>query len=284
MATSAMIASSWLSVSRGDAPLILSMPHTGTNLGALSDRFISLWRARKDTDWWVERLYDFASDLRATTVRTNLSRSIIDVNRDPSGASLYPGQVTTGLCPLTTFDGESLYRSGDEPSVVEITERRAMFYDPYHIALSAEIERLRKSHPRIVVYDCHSIRSNIPHLFEGALPNFNIGTNSGASCDPALTAAVEVVCKGTPFSAVVNGRFKGGYITRSSGCPDQGVHAIQMELACRGYLREISGPVTEDEWPVNYDEDFAAPMSAALKDILKACLDFATNPDSKDSP
>jgi formiminoglutamase len=200
---------------------------------------------------------------------------VIDVNRDPSGVSLYPGQATTELCPTTTFDGEPLYKDGHAPDAAGIADRRAKFFEPYHAALAAETARLRALHPRVVVYDCHSIRSEIPRLFEGPLPNFNIGTNSSKSCDPALTAAVEAACAAGDFSHVTNGRFKGGYITRSLGQPENQVHAIQMELACRGYLRETAGPVADGKWPAAYDETFAAPMRGALKTILEACLAFA---------
>ncbi len=270
-----MNAHPWLTIHRGTAPLLLSMPHTGTDLGAYESRYVSPWQARKDADWWIEKLYDFGRDLGATIVRTTLSRSVIDVNRDPSGVSLYPGQATTELCPTTTFDGEPLYKDGHVPDASEIADRRAKYFDPYHAVLNAEIARLKALHPKIVVYDCHSIRSEVPRLFDGALPHFNIGTNSGKSCDPALTDAVAAACANSPFSHVVNGRFKGGYITRASGKPDAGVHAIQMELAARGYLREITGPVAEANWPVAYDKAHAAPMRAALKNILEACLAFA---------
>lgn len=270
-----MNAHPWLTLHRGDAPLLLSMPHTGTELGAFESRYVSPWLARKDADWWVDKLYDFGRDLGATILRTTLSRSVIDVNRDPSGVSLYPGQATTELCPTTTFDGEPLYKEGHAPEAADIADRRAKFFDPYHAALAAETARLRALHPRVVVYDCHSIRSEVPRLFEGPLPNFNIGTNSGKSCDPALTTAVEAACAKTAFSHITNGRFKGGFITRSLGKPDTGVHAIQMELACRGYLRETAGPVAEGQWPAVYDEAFAAPMRGALKTILEACLAFA---------
>jgi N-formylglutamate deformylase len=268
--------SSWLSVVRGDAPLVVSLPHTGTEIPAEYERgLVSPWLARKDADWWIERLYDFAGALGATVIRTGISRTVIDVNRDPSGVSLYPGQATTELCPTTTFDGEPLYRPGMEPDAEDIARRRALFFDPYHAALRAEIERLRGDHPHVVVYDCHSIRSVIPRLFDGTLPNFNIGTNGGASCDPALAAAVERICQEGTFSHVVNGRFKGGFITRSLGRPEAGIHAIQMELACRGYMPEPLGPVVEGEWPTAYDEAYATPMRAALTRILEACLTFA---------
>lgn len=266
----------WLSITRGNAPLIVSFPHTGTDIPAeLESRLVSPWLAQKDADWWIDRLYDFAENIGATIVHTAISRTVIDVNRDPSGATLYPGQQTTEICPTTTFDGEPLYRRGFECDAAEIPERRARYFDPYHAALANEIARLRELHPRIVLYDCHSIRSVIPRLFDGELPHFNIGTNRGASCDPALTASVAAICADTTFSSITNGRFTGGWITRSHGRPDQGVHAIQMELACRGYMREDLGPVTEASWPTPFDPVYAAPMRDALNDILTSCLSFA---------
>jgi N-formylglutamate deformylase len=266
----------WLTVIPGEAPLVVSLPHTGTEIPAAFERgLVSPWLARKDADWWIERLYDFAPSLGATVIRTTISRTVIDVNRDPSGVSLYPGQATTELCPTSTFDGEPLYEPGAEPTAEQVAERRALFFDPYHATLHAEIERLRARHDNVVVYDCHSIRSVIPRLFDGALPHFNIGTNGGTTCAPSLSDANEKICTGSGFSHVVNGRFKGGYITRSLGKPDEGVHAVQMELACRGYMKEPLGPVSEGEWPPSYDEDYAAPMRTALTLVLQTCLTFA---------
>jgi N-formylglutamate deformylase len=266
----------WLTVRRGEAPLIVSLPHTGTAIPPEHEKgLVSPWLARKDADWWIERLYSFAADLDATMIRTSVSRTVIDVNRDPSGVSLYPGQATTELCPTTTFDGEPLYVAGAGPDEPAVADRRARYFEPYHEALRAEIERLRARHPAVVVYDCHSIRSVIPRLFEGTLPHFNIGTNNGKSCDAALADAVEAICAGSGFTHVVNGRFKGGYITRSLGRPADGVHAIQMELACRGYMAEPLGPVTEGQWPTPYDDTRAEPMRTVLARILDACLTFA---------
>ncbi len=267
----------WLEITRGSAPLVVAMPHTGTEIpAALEARLRSLWHARKDTDWWVERLYDFAPGHGATVIRTRISRTVIDPNRDPSGASLYPGQATTELCPTTTFDGEPLYGPGAAPDGAEIAARRASWFEPYHRALSAELARLRARHARVVLYDCHSIRSQIPRLFAGVLPNLNLGTHSGASCAPQLTAAIEAVCDATEFTRVTNGRFRGGYTTRHYGRPADGVHAVQMELACRGYLREPAGMVASADWPVAYDPEFAAPLRRVLERVLAACLRFAT--------
>ena len=266
----------WLVVDRGDAPLIVSMPHTGTEVPPeVEGDLVSPWLGRKDADWWVDRLYAFVGELGATTVRTRVSRTVIDVNRDPTGVSLYPGQVTTELCPSTTFDGEPLYASGEAPTEAAIAARRASYFDPYHDALRAEIERLRAAHGRVVLYDAHSIRSTAPRLFDGVQPNFNIGTNGGASCDRRLTAAVEAACRRSGFSQVTNGRFKGGYITRRYGAPGEGVHAIQMELACRGYMEDSPALITPSAWPTPYDPERAAPMRTVLADILADCLDFA---------
>lgn len=267
---------SWLTVRRGDAPLIVSMPHTGTDFPAkIKGALASPWIARKDTDWYIDKLYEFAAGMGATIVRTALSRSVIDVNRDPSGASLYPGQTTTGLCPLTTFDGEALYDLGRAPDEAEVARRLGLYFQPYHDALAAEIARLRAIHPRIVLYEAHSIRSHVAPLFDGELPQFNIGTNSGASCAPALAAAVEQAVG--PESRVVDGRFKGGWTTRHYGRPDQGVHAIQMELAMRGYLDE-PGAFTPETWPIGYDAERARPMRETLARVLQSCIAFAKEP------
>jgi len=223
----------------------------------------------------VDRLYDFGAALGATIVQTQLSRTVIDVNRDPSGQSLYPGQATTGLCPVTTFDGVALYLPGREPDADAIAERTRDFFAPYHAALGAQLARLQTRHPHVVLYDCHSIRSRVPRLFAGELPQFNLGTNSAGSCDPRLRAAVAQVCADSGYSHVLDGRFRGGYITRHYGRPAAAVHALQMELACRGYLVEPDGELTGDNWPAPYDSERAAALRATLRHVLEVCLDFA---------
>lgn len=278
-----MAVSAWLEVQRGDAPLIVTMPHTGTDIPSdLEDRLVSRWLARKDTDWWVHRLYQMALPLGATTVRTPWSRTVIDVNRDPDGASLYPGQATTGLCPLTTFDGDPLYRSGQEPSAAEIGTRRRQYFDPYHRAVAAELERLGARHASVVLYDAHCIRSRVPRLFEGLLPHLNIGTNRGQSCSPPLTRAIESACEDPRYARVTNGRFVGGWTTRHYGGPTRGIHAVQMELACRGYLAEPD-VITEQNWPPPYEDARAEPLRALLMRVLLACIDFARS-QRRDSP
>lgn len=263
----------WLTIVRGDAPLVVAFPHTGTDLADTGPAFRSEWLARRDADWRVDQLYGFAADLGATTIRTAISRSVIDVNRDPTGASLYPGQATTELCPTTTFDGEPLYR-GAGPDEAEIARRRTLWFTPYHAAIEAEIARLRALHPRVVLYDAHSIRSHVPRLFDGDLPQFNIGTNGGTTCDPALASAIEGICAASGQSHVLNGRFKGGWTTRHYGRPESGVHAIQMELAMRGYLNEPAD-IDETNWPQSLDPARATGFTPILRDILRACLAFA---------
>jgi N-formylglutamate deformylase len=271
-----------LQVHEGDAPLIVSFPHTGSELpDALVGDFVSPWLARRDADWWVHELYDFAQRIGATTVRSAISRSVIDLNRDPSGVSLYPGQNTTGLCPLTTFDNQPLYHAGREPDAVAIAQRRDTYFAPYHDALAAQIARLRQRHATVVVYDAHSIRSHIPHLFDGELPQFNLGTAgpSGApdtACDNALSDVVENLCRFSGMSHVRNGRFKGGWITRHYSDIPGGVHSLQMELACRGYMHEPE-PVDVHSWPTPLDPDHAAPLRHTLQQVLNACLEFANS-------
>jgi len=246
----------------GDSPVILGLPHTGTWLpehvaASLNDAGAGL----RDTDWHVDRLYDGLLP-GATTVRATFHRYVIDANRGPSDDSLYPGQNTTGLCPLTDFDGAPIWREGAEPSAEEIQSRLQAFHAPYHAALSAQIERVRARHGVAVLYDCHSIRSRIPFLFDGVLPDFNIGDNSGASCAPAISQAVEQVCAAAEgYTSVRNGRFKGGWTTRHYGKPATGVHAIQMELAQSTHLESETAPFA-------YSETRAARLRPHLAEIL----------------
>jgi len=260
----------WLTIHRGTAPLIVAFPHGGIDLADCP--FGSQWLARRDADWWIEDVYGFARDLGATLVGTRISRSVIDVNRDPSGASLYPGMATTGLCPETTFDGAPLIPAPLDEA--EIARRHETWHAPYHAALRTEMERLRSVHPQVVVYDAHSIRSRVPRLFDGELPLFNIGTNDGRSCAPELERAVAAVCASSTESHVVNGRFKGGWTTRHHGAPEAGIHAIQMELAMRGYLAEPLEPKPEN-WPPRPDPARLAHLQPILKRVLDACLAFA---------
>ncbi|UXU75380.1 MULTISPECIES: N-formylglutamate deformylase [unclassified Paracoccus (in: a-proteobacteria)] len=247
-------------VSRGDGPVILGLPHTGTWLpddirARLNDRGQIL----ADTDWHIERLYDGLLP-GATTVRATFHRYVIDANRGPDDASLYPGQNTTGLVPLTDFDGQPIWTQ--PPTADDIAARKARFHAPYHAALAAEIARVKARHGVAILYDCHSIRSHIPFLFEGTLPDFNIGTNSGQSCDPRIEAAALQLCAATGRSHVLNGRFKGGWTTRHYGQPAQGVHAIQMELAQSTHLASEAPPFA-------YDPARAEPLRDALRAILE---------------
>ena len=262
----------WLIVQPRQAPLIVSIPHAGVELRDYEPRFASPWLARKDADWRLDELYDFVGGLGATVVRTRLSRSIIDVNRDPSGASLYPGLATTGLCPTTTFDGEPLYRGGAAPDEAEIAGRTRAYFDRYHAALRDEIARLRQLFPRIALFDAHSIRSRVPRLFEGELPVFNLGTNSGTSCSPALRKAVGAVLAASGESSVIDRRFKGGWITRVYGKPGDGVEAIQLELACRAYMIEPEAP-TPGNWPQPVDGGRADATRPTLRAVFETILE-----------
>ncbi|HUD93001.1 N-formylglutamate deformylase [Sphingobium sp.] len=261
----------WLHVGRADTPLLLAFPHGGSHLPVAHEvMFRSEALALRDTDWHIRSLYDGLA--QATYVWTDISRSIIDCNRDPAGVSLYPGQATTGLCPTETFDGEPLYRDGHGP---DVDARLNDYFRPYHAALQAEIDRLLANHDRVVLLDCHSIRSQVPRLFDGLLPELNFGTNGGATCDPALERAV-LEAAGSR-SQVVNGRFRGGWTTRHYGRPERRVHAFQLEIAQRAYLREPDMDRPPRVWRPPYDPDYAVPLRADLSRILAAALSFALN-------
>ncbi len=258
-----------VTVIQGDGPLVLGQPHVGTMIPPeVSVELNDLGRSVPDTDWWLDRLYGgIAARTGATVIRQNISRFVIDVNRDPSGVSLYPGQNTTTLCPTTTFDAEPIYREGREPDAAEIARRKSLYFAPFHAAMAAAIETARIRHGYCVLYDCHSIRSVVPNLFPGTLPVFNIGTNGGMSCAPAIRQAAVGEAEGSGMSFVVDGRFKGGWITRHYGAPDRRVHAVQMELAQSAYMAETP--------PWTYDDAVAARTEKALDRIISAILKAA---------
>ncbi len=232
-----------LDVVHGDSPVLLSFPHTGTDLPAETAASLNgIGRKRTDTDWHVHHLYE---DLRPdmTSIRTRIHRYVIDVNRDPTGASLYPDRNTTSLCPLTDFDGNSIYRDARAPGADEVERRRIACHAPYHAALSVEINRIKGLHGFAILLDCHSIRSRIPFLFDGILPDLNIGTDNGSTCASGIESAVLEICEGASgYTAVLNGRFRGGWTVRHHGDPQNSVHAIQMELAQSTYLETEEPP------------------------------------------
>ncbi|SEI02230.1 formiminoglutamase [Rhizobium tibeticum] len=249
-------------VKQGTSPIILGLPHTGTEVSTdIWERLNDNGKMLADTDWHIHHLYDgLLSD--PTTVRATFHRYVIDANRDPAGVSLYPGQNTTGLIPETDFDGKAIWKDGQAPGVDDIPARLRDFHAPYHEALAAEIERVRAIHGVAILYDCHSIRSHIPFLFEGKLPDFNIGTDMGKTCDSAIEqATLTVVEAAEGYDSVLNGRFKGGWTTRHYGRPETGVHAIQMELAQSTHLQAEAPPFA-------YDAAKAERLRVHLKDIL----------------
>lgn len=251
-----------VAVAPGNSPVILAFPHSGTAMSEdVAARLDDNGRLLADTDWHLWRLYDGLLP-GATTVRALQHRYVVDLNRDPAGNSLYPGQNTTTLVPVTDFDGRPIWRAGCAPDAAEIARRVAAVHVPYHAALSAEIARVKARHGLAVVYDCHSIRSRIPFLFEGRLPDFNIGTDMGHTCAGAIeAAALSAVAEAPGFSHVLNGRFRGGWTTRHYGRPAENIHAIQMELA------QVSHLATEAP-PFAYD----AGRAERLRPVLRAVL------------
>jgi len=255
-------------VFQGNSPVILGLPHTGTFVPEdIAKHLNSNGKMLRDTDWHVEKLYDGLLP-QVTTVRATFHRYVIDANRDPTGASLYPGQNTTGLIPLTDFDEQPLWN--EAPDEAETARRLEEFHRPYHAVLAAEIERVRQINGIAILYDCHSIRSVCPFLFDGQLPDFSIGTHDGASSAPEIEEAVRKICsEATRYTHVVNGRFKGGWTTRHYGRPQTGVHAIQMELTQRTHLASEKPPFAYE------NVDKAPRLRAELRKILEALQDLA---------
>jgi len=256
----------------GTSPVILGFPHTGTDVPpAFWNRLNDNGKILADTDWHIHKLYDGLLD-DATMVRATFHRYVIDANRDPAGTSLYPGQNTTGLIPETDFDGTPIWKDGEAPTEADIAERLAAFHAPYHAALAAEIARVQKIHGIAVLYDCHSIRAHIPFLFDGKLPDFNIGTAMGTTCDAAFEAStVEIAAKAEGFTSILNGRFTGGWTTRHYGRPETGVHAIQMELAQSTHLTTEAPPFAYDD---GKSERLRGPLKTILQRIESIALDL----------
>ncbi|MGJ7568667.1 N-formylglutamate deformylase [Variovorax sp. GB1R11] len=258
---------------QGTRPLLISMPHVGTHVPpALAARFTEEARHVPDTDWHLEQLYDFADALGASVLVATHSRYVVDLNRPPDGASLYPGQSVTGLCPVDTFDDTPVYaKAADVPGEEEIAQRRDAIWQPYHRQLQAELDRLKAAHGTIALWDAHSIRSVLPRFFEGKLPDLNLGTGKGTSCDPALAQTLLGIAeRATGYTGVLNGRFTGGYITRQYGNPAQNVHAVQLEMTQSSYMQEAL--------PFDYLPEVAAGVKPHVRRMIEAVLEFVEHP------
>ncbi len=254
-------------LTQGHIPLLVSMPHVGTSI---PDELQSCYASRalgvEDTDWHLPRLYAFLQEMGASVLVPHFSRYVIDLNRPPDDAPMYPGASNTELCPTRFFTGDPLYLGGQAPDAQERVRRRTHFWQPYHDALSAELARIKAEHGFALLWDAHSIRSEIPWLFEGRLPDLNLGTAAGASADPRIGQSVLATCSQSPhYSAVLNGRFKGGYITRHYGQPAQNVHAIQLEMCQSAYMQE--------EAPFSYDETKALAVQPLLRKMVESALE-----------
>jgi len=250
---------------RRRGPVLISIPHLGQHVpDELRDQYTPAALTLEDTDWHLDRLYDFAEDLDATVIRATISRYVIDVNRPASDESLYPGIVTTSLLPLETFRGRPIYRAGMEPDSLQIEERVDRYWKPYHEQLKTEIARLRGIHGRMLLWEAHSIASVLPRLFSGKLPDFCFGTSDGESCDEAVVAGAVDAIRDSDWSWVVNGRFKGGFITRRYGDPAHGVHALQLEMCQSLYMEERA--------PFAWRSDLAARVASAVRACVEGAL------------
>ncbi|WP_031359859.1 N-formylglutamate deformylase [Caballeronia sordidicola] len=252
---------------RGTAPLLISIPHAGTQIPAdIAASMTPIAREVDDTDWHLERLYAFAVEMGASIIVPANSRYVIDLNRPPDGANLYPGRDTTGLCPVDTFNSEPLYPPGGAPSEAQIAQRREKYWRPYHDALTEELARLKVAHGKALLWEAHSIRSHVPRFFDGKLSDFNFGTAGGESAVAGLAEKLEAIVVGQgAYTAVANGRFKGGYITRHYGAPQDGIHAVQLELSQVTYMEETR--------PYAYDEARAARVAPLMRDLVQCALD-----------
>lgn len=254
---------------RGNSPLVVSMPHVGTHIPAHIEAGMTPVAARRDdTDWHLEALYDFLDELDATVIIATHSRYVADLNRPISGPALYAGQDNTGVCSSDTFDRAPLYLEGRAPDAAEIERRVETYWRPYHAAVAAELARVRGASGVALLWDAHSVRSVVPRFFEGRLPDFNFGTVHGTSCGPGLGETLMAIAEADKrYSAVLNGRFVGGYVTRAHGQPGQGIHAVQLELSQITYMNETH--------PYAFDERRAAEMRPLLKALLKGALAWA---------
>ncbi|MEE1924204.1 N-formylglutamate deformylase [Pseudomonas sp. 148P] len=257
-----------LNFHQGRLPLLVSMPHAGLQLTpAVRDGLVPAAQSLPDTDWHIPRLYDFVREMGASVVAAEYSRFVIDLNRPEDDQPLYAG-ATTGLFPATLFDGEPLFEDGKAPSAAERAGYLEAIWRPYHDTLRNELARLKAEFGYALLWDAHSIRSHVPHLFDGKLPDFNLGTFNGASCDAELAERLKAVCaKAGNYSHVLNGRFKGGHITRHYGDPANHIHAVQLELAQSTYMEEVE--------PFNYRPDLAEPTQVVLRGLLEEVLAWA---------
>lgn len=260
---------------RGSAPLLVSMPHVGTHLPAwLAPRLTPEALALPDTDWHLAALYDFLGEYDATVLMATHSRYVVDLNRPPDDTSLYPGQNTTGLCPLDTFSEQPLYVADGAPDPAEMRRRIETYWCPYHAALEAELARLKALHGTVMLWDAHSIQSRVPRFFDGALPHLNLGTADHQACAPELAERLAAVIRNHgAYSWVMNGRFKGGYITRHYGQPGLCVHAVQLEMAMRTYMRETP--------PLAFDETLAGAVRPLLRAMVEEMLKWHRSRQSR---
>lgn len=260
------------SLSKGNIGMLISMPHNGQQIPkSIADTMTDSAKKVADTDWYMDKLYDFASTMGIYTLAPKYSRYVIDLNRNPSGEALYSGADNTELCPTTAFDLSPLYLKNQQPTAQEIANRVEDYWQPYHQALIDTLAQLKQQYNKVVLLDAHSILSKVPRFFEGKLPDFNFGTADGSSCDMSLQKSVQQLDL-SPYTSVFNGRFKGGYITRAYGDPINNIHAIQLELSQHTYM---------DEPSEYYNEQKAEQVKTQLKNFVQCLATYTKQKDAK---
>lgn len=252
-------------------PILLSVPHCGTEFpqelkGQYKQHLIN---APDDTDWFVNRLYDFAASMGITMIHSTFSRWVIDLNRDPESKPLYTdGRIITALCPSTTFAGESIYNDErKEVDQAEVKRRLGIYYAPYHDQLAKKIFELKNKFGKVLLWECHSIRKFVPTVHTEKFPDLILGSNDGKSAAPGIIETTLEHLGKSPFTLKHNHPFKGGYITRHFGNPSENAHALQLEMTKVNYM---------DDSELNYDGARAEAVRKVLmkvfSELIRKCL------------
>lgn len=248
---------------RGEGPLLVSMPHVGLEIpDEIKANMTEVALSLIDTDWYIDRLYDFLAEMDISIISANYSRYVIDLNRGTDGVSLYPGKTVTELCPTTSFDGDPLYKNGHMPNTKDRTKK---YWKPYHDKIAQELKRIKERHGRAMLWDAHSIKSHVKALFDGRLPDLNLGTGNGISAGHDLVEKLDAIISHSNFSSALNGRFKGGYITRHYGDPKDNIHAVQLEISQITYMDEAPN--------MKFQEDRANQLRSVLRTLIETMIE-----------
>jgi N-formylglutamate deformylase len=251
------------------APILLSIPHCGTAFPKelINEYEPELYKEQDDTDWFVDQLYDFANAMGITTISAVYSRWVIDLNRHPENRDLYSdGRLITGLCPVTNFLGNAIYKDGRKSIAEdEIQRRLAAYYLPYHQKIAEHLMALKERFGQVLLWDCHSIRKSLPALHKEPFSDLIISDADGQSSAAKLSDTAFLHLSSSTYSVKRNYPFKGGYITRHFGKPKENQHAIQLEMSKNVYM---------DDLEKTYVDKKAQKIQTLLKSTLEKLCDI----------